>query len=146
MLNKSIFHFFFLFLFSFAIFASDCLPAKIKIINLQKEVVSQETICFLPPSINRITYIVSESCAKKKCEILQRKKRPLIIKNYMKNFGSPGFKLCDALGGSPQIFEYLIKKDSFQNTERCLFGKKDFVEIALLSNEWKSFVSTKKKD
>ncbi|MBP9681304.1 MAG: hypothetical protein KBD76_07860 [Bacteriovorax sp.] len=134
-----------LFFWSSTLCASDCTPARIKMINFQKEVITQEVICFLPPASNRNTYIVSESCVEKKCEILKREKKPIIINHYMKNFGSPGFKLCDALGGSPQIFEFQVNTDKYLSTERCLFGENDFVEIALLSHEWKHLIETTQK-
>jgi hypothetical protein len=72
---------------------------------------------------------------------LKKNKSEIKIKDYYNRAGSPGFKLCRELGGVPQIFEFkkLIKSD-WQSVSRCLFSNEDFVEISLLTKEWKSFV------
>jgi hypothetical protein len=59
-----------------------------------------------------------------------------VIKDYKGNIGSPGFKLCRALDGVPQIFEWKSGDKKWQSTERCLLGN-EFVEIGLLTKIWK---------
>ncbi len=129
----------FLLLFSQNTFAANCESVQVKIIFDRKPVYSKETLCSQKDSDN-ILFYVSSGCAKGECEILKRKKSTLTIKNYYHNIGSPGFKLCEELGGVPQIFEFLKPKSAlWQSTDRCLFNK-DFVEISLLTKEWKSYI------
>lgn len=126
-------------LFPITSWASNCNEVQVKIIFDKKPVVTKETLCSEKTPDSMVFY-VSKSCVDKKCEILKRKKEDLTIKNYTGNMGSPGFKLCSELGGVPQIFEFaVIGSTLWQSTDRCLF-EKDFVEISLLSREWKSFI------
>lgn len=119
-------------------FANNCEDVQIRIIFDRKSVITKEVLCSEKTSDNMIFYL-SKSCIEKKCEILSRRKTDLVIKDYYKNIGSPGFKLCTALGGVPQIFEFSKDASWWQSTERCLF-EKDFVEISLLTRQWKGFI------
>lgn len=119
---------------------SACEEVDIKIIYDRKTEFSKEILCSQKTSDNMIFYL-SKSCVNDGCDILKRKKTTLEIKNYASQMGSPGFKICEALGGIPQIFEFKkIKSSQWQSTERCLFEKNDFVEISLLSRDWKKFI------
>lgn len=132
-------------IYSSTLFAKPtCEEAKIKIIFDKKPIITSEILCLRKTAENMVFYI-SETCAQGECEVLNREKKILEIKDYTSTVGSPGFKLCTELGGVPQIFEYSTKKDKgkWQSTERCLFGAKDFVEISLLVREWKSFINLK---
>ncbi len=136
---------FFTMLYSSTLFAKPvCEEAKIRIIFDRKPIISDETMCIRRAAGDLIFY-VSESCSRGDCEILDREKKPLEIKDYTLSLGSPGFKLCTELGGVPQIFEFASKrtKGKWESTERCLFGSKDFVEISLLTREWKNFINLK---
>lgn len=123
---------------------ADCRSADIRIIYQSKAEISKEIVC--DRMVGKIQFFVSKSCEEKSngsCEILKRPKKDIVIKNYRSNFGSPGFKLCSALGGVPQIFDYKFNQDSvWKSTERCFFDK-DFVEISLLTSEWKKFIKVK---
>lgn len=120
--------------------AATCENVSVKIVFDKKAIYSDEVFCVKKTSDNMIFY-VSKSCENDGCDILKRKKSPIKIPNYQNNIGSPGFKLCEELGGVPQIFEFTKDKKQalWQSTERCLFNK-DFVEISLLSREWKGFI------
>lgn len=119
--------------------ADICQDYQVKIIFERKAVLSKETLCSHKSSDNMIFY-VSKNCADSKCDILKRKKTDLVIKDYTSNIGSPGFKLCNELGGIPQIFEFApVGSKLWQSADRCLF-EKDFVEISLLTKEWKNFI------
>lgn len=129
-----------LFFVSFSLHA-ECFQVETKIIYDSKPVVTKESLCSIVDS-DKMLFYVSKSCSSQQCEILKRKPQKLVIKDYYQNIGSPGFKLCEALGGVPQIYEF--RKSGAKNvesTDRCLFGKSDFVEISLLSSKWKSFIS-----
>ncbi|MBC7713891.1 MAG: hypothetical protein H7177_11160 [Rhizobacter sp.] len=124
------------------LYAKPCNEVQVRIVFEGRPAVTKETLCSIKTPDNMLFYI-SKSCEDKKCEILKRKKSKFEIKDYTGNLGSPGFKICDELGGIPQIFEFSRGSDLWQSTERCLFNKNDFVEISLLTREWKSFI---KKD
>jgi hypothetical protein len=138
---KNCFYFFIIFIYSIfsTLQASDCAQMKIRIIYNKKAVLSNEVLCKIKTKDQMLFYL-SKSCLEDKCEILSRKKAPISIKDYYRNIGSPGFKLCNKLGGIPQIFEFSSGKNIWQSTERCLFGSSDFVEISLLSEVWNKFV------
>jgi hypothetical protein len=87
------------------------------------------------------TFYISKSCVNDQCEILKRAKKPIEIKDYISNLGSPGFKLCFALDGVPQIFEFENQQKKWLSSERCIFKNNDFVEISLLSREWKNLIN-----
>jgi hypothetical protein len=132
----------FLFLLSLNATAA-CFPVTTKIIFSGKEEKEKSVLCEKKTADHMLFY-TSESCDGDKCEILKRAPKKIVIKNYKANIGSPGFKLCEELGGVPQIFEFQkLNVKEWQSTERCFFGKKDFVEISLLTHEWKSFVQAK---
>ena len=131
------------FLFSFSLFANtDCFETATKIIFDQKTINEKITLCEKHTS-DKMLFYISKSCLDDKCEILSRHKKTLIIKKYINNLGSPGFKLCEELGGGPQIFDFQDRKKNWQSSERCFFGKADFVEISFLTKEWKNFIHLK---
>lgn len=129
---------------SFAHAKPGCEKMRIKVIYDKKPIITEEVLCIKKAAGNLIFYI-SESCVNNGCEILTRDKAPLSIKDYTSRIGSPSFKLCTELGGTPQIFEYtnIKMKEEWRSTERCLFNQKDFVETPLLTHEWKSFINLK---
>jgi hypothetical protein len=118
-----------------------CKNAETRIIYQAKPELSNEVLC--EHSVGKLLFYVSKSCEENsspECEILKRPKKNIVIKNYRSNFGSPGFKLCSELGGVPQIFDFKFnQKDQWKTSERCFF-EKDFVEVSLLTNEWKKFI------
>lgn len=117
-----------------------CEEVEIKIIYDKKEEFSKEILCSKKTADNMIFYL-SKGCVDDACDVLKRKKNTLVIKNYNSQIGSPGFKICEALGGIPQIFEFKKSHSTkWESTERCLFEKNEFVEISLLSREWKKFI------
>lgn len=115
-----------------------CREAEIKIIYDKRPILSKEMMCEKKLS-NNLTYYMSPRCEKGDCAVLKRKKSNLIIPNYIGNIGSPGFKLCEKLGGVPQIFEFKMDGRDWESTERCLFGE-DFIEISFLTQTWKDYI------
>ncbi|MBC7428385.1 MAG: hypothetical protein H7336_07220 [Bacteriovorax sp.] len=130
------------FILSGNLYAKSCNDVQVRIIFEGKPAIAKETLCSKKTPDNMLFY-VSKSCDENKCEILKRKKSELEIKDYYSNIGSPGFKICNELGGIPQIFEFSQGPNLWQSTERCLFGAKDFVEISLLTREWINFLKKK---
>lgn len=119
--------------------AQSCSDAQVKIIFEGKPIVTKETMCTIKTP-DKMLFYVSKSCQNYNCDILKKRKSSIEIKNYYNNIGSPGFKLCFELGGIPQIFEFSNGADHWQSTERCIFNSLDFVEISLLTSEWKNFI------
>lgn len=119
--------------------AEDCVLAKTKIIYEGKSQIENEVLCTKRTN-EKMLFYVSKSCAEDRCDILTMPKHKLEIKNYKSLTGSPGFKLCEALSGTPQIFEFNITNKNWQVSERCFFNQKDFVEISLLTAEWKKHI------
>ena len=127
-------------LVSFSAAADVCKKASIRYIFDKKPVYEKAELCQKKTPDNMLFYL-SASCANDKCDILKKYKSELVIKDYRSNIGSPGFKLCQELGGVPQIFEFSFSTDGlWQSAERCLFGKIDFVEISYLTREWKPYI------
>lgn len=129
------------FLFPFVLEA-ECFPVTTKIIFQGKAETAKNQLC-KKRTKDGMLFFVSKSCEKDQCEILKRTPKNLIIKKYKDSIGSPGFKLCQELGGVPQIFEFqldLAKEKKWQTSERCYFEREDFVEISLLTHEWKRFI------
>ena len=142
MIKKLTTQLFFCFLvFSIEASEKSCEKYNIKIIFDKKPIVSSEEMCSFIDEDNSL-YYMSKSCLFYGCEVLKKKKTRLVISNYLGKIGSPGFKLCNELGGVPQIFEFQKKSKAWQNTERCLFNKRDYVEISFLTKEWKAFIKT----
>lgn len=83
--------------------------------------------------------LISKKCYKKKCTNIHRFPTSIEIKNFFAPVGSPGFKLCKKLQGSPQIMEYWTGK-KWVLTSRCIFSKDEYVEIDYLIGKWKIFI------
>lgn len=132
-----------LFIFSTQLIADDCFQTSTRIIFDRKTEQEAITLC-KKKTADKLVFYVSKSCDNDRCEILKRSKKNLPIKSYLGNRGSPGFKLCEELEGLPQIFEFQDQSKKWQSTERCFFGKEDFVEISLLTYEWKAFILSPK--
>lgn len=133
---------FFLLSFSFFASAEECQKARVRYIFDRKYVYEAVELC-REKSPDNVIFYFSSSCVKRQCEILKREKKEIKVKARYSNTGSPGFKLCQELAGVPQIFEFQLKdspNQTWQSSERCLFGEKDFVEISLLTREWKPFI------
>lgn len=111
---------------------------KTQIIFKGKKEISDEEICFI--NKEGITFLVSKSCEKLQCELLKKKIKNITIPENNLSIGSPGFKLCYELGGVPQIFEFTKSNSNSETTDRCFYGKSDFVEISLLIDIWRGKV------
>jgi hypothetical protein len=119
-------------------YASECFNSKSTIIFNHEKKSEDFKICIY--SHEKINYLVSESCLDLKCSLLNQKIEGIEIPDRKFNIGSPGFKLCYVLGGVPQIFDYINLSQKNETTDRCLFGKNDFVENSLLIDLWRGVV------
>ncbi|WP_127717392.1 hypothetical protein [Halobacteriovorax sp. HLS] len=116
-----------------------CSAGKIKFINNQKEKIEKLTFC--TDSDKYGEFIYSKDCQGLSCNFLKDPyKRPANLSKYAKSVGSPGFKLCRELKGSPQIIQYQVNSDEWKQDSRCFFGKSSFVSINVLMTIWKDFI------
>lgn len=122
-----------------SLFAKDCFETTTKIIYMKKAEIETVTLCKNKTS-DKMLFYTSASCLNNKCEILKRTKKKIAIPDYTGSIGSPGFKLCQSLGGIPQIFDFQDESKLWKNSERCFFGREDFVEISLLTHNWKNYI------
>ncbi len=120
----------------------ECFSVETKIIFHSSPEMDQEVFC--ERHLGQILFYVSKSCETSQCSLLKAKRSPIMIQDYHGQMGSPGFKLCRALKGTPQIVEWRRDQtQKWQSFGRCFMGD-DFVEIGLLVNLWKPFINKKK--
>ncbi len=109
---------------------TECFQSNTKIIKNQKSIENKETICEY--EYKKLKFYVSKNCKDKynQCHALMREE-DIKVKNAFSEIGSPGFKLCYALNGSPQIFTF-TKGDEQEETDRCILANGIWIEIPLL--------------
>ena len=127
-------------LLTFSTFAGEiCSSGKIKYTFKQKEKIESVQLCESSDKYGEMIY--SKNCKGLKCKILKEPfKRPVNLKKYAQAIGSPGFKVCRELKGSPQIIKYQINKSEWKQDSRCIFNKSTFVSINVLMEIWKDFI------
>ncbi|ATH08327.1 hypothetical protein BIY24_10320 [Halobacteriovorax marinus] len=135
MLNKLFFLSLILISSSFA--EEVCKDGQIKYTEHQKEVIKNVKICK-----DSEGSIYSTNCSKLKCNFLKEPfKRPLDFRKYAGTMGSPGFKACRELKGSPQIIKYKFNGEKYWlDDARCIVDKKTFVSNAIILEVWKSYI------
>lgn len=115
-----------------------CSTGEISYIFKQKKVIQNLEFCF--DKDKRDNYIYSKNCMGLSCKEVQNPhEKPLILSKYKHSIGSPGFKVCRELGGSPQIINFKIKNESHQGS-RCIFNDTTFVSNNLLMKIWKDYI------
>jgi hypothetical protein len=114
---------------SFHILADDefeCeLHGRVKYILDKNEIIESADYC-----IQEITgHIISKSCygEKSKCQALAASGVHIERGRLTSEFGTPVFKVCRIVGGSPQIFSY-FKSGKWIEISRCLFPDKSFID------------------
>ncbi len=93
-----------------------CISGKIKVTAFGDETIQREKFCF----DKDFAGIYSSSCRKNDCQAFKNPKRYYPNELYTK-YGSPGFKLCRALQGTPEIIEFYAEKE-WHGTDRCTFS------------------------
>jgi hypothetical protein len=116
-----------------------CSTGKIKYTYKQKEKIEVVDMC---EDINGLgEFVYSPDCKGLECKVLKDPfKRPVNLKKYSSSIGSPGFKVCRELKGSPQIIKYQFKSKAWKQDSRCIFNKKSFVSNAILMKIWKDYI------
>lgn len=98
-----------------------CEAAKIRIETFSEVKVLEEKICYGEDIAN----FTSASCKKQKCSAYKAPKR-YYMHEFLGPMGTPGFKLCREVGGTPEIVEIFVG-DLWHRTDRCVF-KDGFVD------------------
>lgn len=102
-----------------------CISGQIRVQSFGEVKVTRENYCYDQELVN----FVSESCRHRKCEAFRGAYR-YYAQDFLGPFGTPGFKLCRELGGSPEIVDFFAK-GAFQRSDRCVF-KDGFVDTDTL--------------
>ena len=80
----------------------------------------------------KFTSLLSSNClGSKKCLALNSWNDGLKLDTLYSKYGSPLFKLCQKMGGAPQMVEFEVNKNWHQ-TNRCLFKDKSFIDLGNL--------------
>lgn len=107
----------------------DCQTLKTRHILNGKTIEESETVCLFKRKQN--LNASSKNCypiLNSQCQFRTIKKEK-DFSSYVTEIGSPGFNLCHALNGSPQLFEIEIKGE-WKPFSRCFWQEsKEFVDI-----------------
>ena len=130
----------FLIISSIALAEESCKKGKIK--YTYKKELKEIEMQYCTDEDSRDKFIYSKNCKGLSCEqVKDPAKRPINLGKYPSAVGSPGFKVCRELGGSPQIIEYKINgKDYWEQSSRCIFNEETFVSNNLLIKLWKPYL------
>ena len=105
--------------------------------NQEKQI--DEVFCYDEDRFDQ--YIYSKDCSSLACkELVNPAARPISLRSYPSTVGSPGFKICRELGGSPQIIEFQFKSTDWHQSSRCIFSNNTFVSNNLLIKLWKPYI------
>lgn len=100
----------------------------IRSISFEKVKVDSD-ICFITDTQDK--FYVSKLC-KKKCAAISRRFIPVDRKKLFTSSGKPGFKLCKAYGGKPELIDIITKDNKKIRTDRCVFSDESFVSTEYL--------------
>lgn len=116
-----------------------CTKGSIRYIHNKK--IKKENIVFCIDQDKRDKFIYSKNCKGLMCDQVKEPWRKGIdLGKYPSSVGSPGFKVCRELGGSPQIIEFQINDGEWNQSSRCMFNNKTFVSNNLLIKLWKPYI------
>ncbi|MCP4915233.1 MAG: hypothetical protein GY909_19085 [Oligoflexia bacterium] len=137
-MRTNLFIIFLVFLSTNILAEEKCSEGMIEYIYKKKKVKKKLNFCF--DKDKRDKYIYSTNCKGLKCKpLLIPEKRPVNISHYKSSIGSPGFKVCRELGGSPQIIKYKFDK-KWNQSSRCIFNDSTFASNNLLLKLWKGLI------
>lgn len=109
--------------------ALECAPGKIKSLQFGKTKITSANLC----TNSKRDVLQSQNCAEGKCVAL----RPAADAPAANQNGKPGFKLCWAQGGVPEVIEFEFKGRWFK-LDRCLFPQDgSFIDTATLLTQVK---------
>ena len=107
-----------------------CVSGKMTSMSDSLLTTKKAELCFLH-DLKR-SYFVSKKC-EKECEALQKKDLLIDFSDLFSQFGKPGFKLCQLLGGTPQLVILTLKDNPIENkTDQCVFKDQSSVSTDYL--------------
>jgi hypothetical protein len=95
--------------------ALDCGKARIKSQSFGKATLSTARVC----TNKARDQLLSENCRKGKCAALQFKLATALPVGG--SVGKPGFEMCKAAQGMPELIEFQFKGGPWYKLDRCLF-------------------------
>ena len=143
MFNKIFLMIMFLFLFliqNTLAYEASCVNGKIKWFKMGKEKYEKRSYCLF--SYQDQSFFISKSCYQEPCLAKQEIKKPIFVKDYYSEYGTPVFKLCKALLGTPHIMSYQWKGEWIASN-RCVFKDSSYVQGAYLLIRWKEYIIKK---
>lgn len=115
-----------------------CTNVETKHVEGQDEKSSRTEACVRKDE--RDIYIYSKNCKGLECKVLKEPAtKPVSLRGYKRSIGSPGFKVCRELEGSPQIFSYKYS-GKWYKTDRCIFEDGSFASTNLLLKLWDGYI------
>lgn len=123
------------FLFSFTAFAGkdiDCINGKIRYIEGKNEKVIEENYCY--DSLLRKIYSSGRCKPNTKCMADFDQPIPMKMSEVTGEKGSPGFKICEKVGGVPQIIDYW-EGNKWVKTARCVFRDGSYIDNGSLATK-----------
>lgn len=116
-----------------------CGLGVIKFTYKTKVKIEKEVFCYDEDKNNKFIY--SRNCKSLKCkELATPAARPIDLSVYPHSIGSPGFKVCRELGGSPQIIEFKFNSSGWHQSSRCIFSNDTYISNDLLIKLWKPYI------
>ncbi len=122
-------------LISFASLAGkdiDCINGKIRYIEGKDEKVMNENYCY--DSLLRKIYSSGRCKPNTKCMADFDQPIPMKMSEVTGEKGSPGFKICEKVGGVPQIIDYW-EGDKWVKTARCVFKDGSYIDNGTLATK-----------
>ncbi len=108
-----------------------CIKGKIRFVEGKKEIIQNEDYCY--ESLPRKIY--SSGKCKESFKCFAQMTKPIHLKkmDVAGQVGSPGFKICEKIGGVPQIMEFWDEEEWIK-TSRCLFKDSSYVDIGTIAS------------
>ena len=79
------------------------------------------------------TFLISKNCFNRRCSIHQLDFSKLTKKILFSPIGSPGFRICRALNGEPEIMQFQVSA-KWWDLDRCIFAKdRAFIDTSSLT-------------
>jgi hypothetical protein len=118
-----------------------CIRAgKLRYRDEKKEKSARAAYCRIAVDSSDRRYWVSEACRALDCKPLAEPRMPVRLPKESSQIGTPGFKLCLLLKGTPQLVEYF--DGTWKENDRCIFSETEFVETSLLVMLWRDLLLT----
>lgn len=109
-----------------------CIDGKIRYIDGKEEKVVKESYCY--DTILRKIYSSGRCKPNTKCMADFDKPIMMKVSEVSGETGSPGFKICEKVGGVPQIMEFW-EGNQWVKTARCIFKDGSYIDNGTLATK-----------